>query len=89
MTDRSTPVVFIHGLWLHATSWQPWFDLFRAQGYSPAAPRWPGEPADVAEARRHPESVADIGIEDVTAHYAGYIDRLPEPPVLIGTRSAG
>ena len=25
----ATPVVFIHGLWLHATSWQPWVDLFR------------------------------------------------------------
>lgn len=28
-------VVFIHGLWLHATSWQPWMDLFRAEGHSP------------------------------------------------------
>ena len=23
------PVVFIHGLWLHSSSWQPWVDLFR------------------------------------------------------------
>jgi hypothetical protein len=22
------PVLFIHGLWLHSTSWQPWIDLF-------------------------------------------------------------
>ena len=24
----SPTVVFIHGLWLHATSWQPWMELF-------------------------------------------------------------
>ena len=28
MTGTKTPVVFIHGLWLHATSWQPWQELF-------------------------------------------------------------
>ena len=29
-TSTRTPVVFIHGLWLHASSWQPWCDLFEA-----------------------------------------------------------
>lgn len=28
MTEARTPVVFIHGLWLHATSWQPCVDMF-------------------------------------------------------------
>lgn len=26
-------VVFIHCLWLHATSWRPWADLFAEHGY--------------------------------------------------------
>ena len=34
------PVLFIHGLWLHSTSWQPWIDLFRDEGYDPSAPGW-------------------------------------------------
>ena len=38
MTEPGTPVVFIHGLWLHATSWEPWLDLFREAGYDPVAP---------------------------------------------------
>ena len=42
MTSTRTPVVFIHGLWLHASSWQPWQDLFAAAGYQPSAPGWPG-----------------------------------------------
>jgi hypothetical protein len=29
----TTPVVFIHSLWVHASSWQPWIDLFREAGY--------------------------------------------------------
>ncbi len=48
-----TPVVFIHGLWLHATSWDPWLELFTAAGYSPLAPGWPGEPDTVAAAREN------------------------------------
>ncbi len=52
-------MVFIHGLWLHATSWGPWLDLFREAGYEPTAPGWPNEPATVAEAREQPELVAE------------------------------
>ncbi len=44
MTTTGTPVVFIHGLWLHATSWAPWAELFREAGYEPIAPGWPGDP---------------------------------------------
>ena len=38
------PVVFIHGLWLHASSWQPWTTLFDDAGYTAIAPGWPGRP---------------------------------------------
>ena len=65
-----TPVLFIHGLWLHATSWQPWVDLFADNGYAPVAPGWPGEPDTVAEAREHPELVANVGIADAAEHFA-------------------
>ena len=43
MATTTTPVVFIHGLWLHADSWSPWADLFREHGYEPVAPGWPGD----------------------------------------------
>lgn len=51
-----TPVLFIHGLWLHSTSWQPWIGLFREAGYDPSAPGWPGDPDTVEEARQNPGS---------------------------------
>ncbi|HLK74900.1 MAG TPA: alpha/beta hydrolase [Streptosporangiaceae bacterium] len=89
MTDTKAPVVFIHGLWLHATSWGPWQDLFAQAGYESFAPGWPGDPDTVEAARADPEAIADHGIEDVTNHYAAFIDQLPARPILIGHSFGG
>jgi pimeloyl-ACP methyl ester carboxylesterase len=83
------PVVFIHGLWLHASSWTPWVELFTARGYAPLAPGWPGDAATAAGTRAHPESVAGYGIAAVTDHYAEIISALPTPPVVIGHSFGG
>src|SRR4051812_16214332 len=83
------PVYFIHGLWLHSASWQPWIDLFRKEGYDPSAPGWPGDPDTVAEARENPESIADHGIDDVVEHFAGIIRTLDQAPILIGHSFGG
>ncbi|TQS46060.1 alpha/beta hydrolase [Cryptosporangium phraense] len=84
-----TPVIFIHGLWLHATSWAPWVELFRENGYDPIAPGWPGEPDTVAEANANPDAVANHGIEDVANHYAAIAEALPVQPVLVGHSFGG
>jgi non-heme chloroperoxidase len=83
------PVVFIHGLWLHASSWQPWVDLFRSQGYAPVARGWPHEPATVALARKDPAAVAGVGIDEVTTHFADIIGDLDQAPVIIGHSFGG
>lgn len=82
-------VVFIHGLWLHATSWQPWIELFGASGYSAIAPGWPREPDTVQAAREHPEAVADISIDEATDHFAKIIGDLETAPVVIGHSFGG
>ncbi|MFD0309749.1 alpha/beta hydrolase [Streptomyces sp. NPDC127119] len=89
MSASFVPVVFIHGLWLHASSWQPWQDLFSEHGFDPVAPGWPGEAATVAEARTRPEAVAGFGIDDVTAHYAEVVRGLDQQPLLIGHSFGG
>ena len=89
MSPTQRPVVFIHGLWLHASSWGPWLELFAAEGYDPIAPGWPGEPDTVAEAREHPELVADIGIDDAAKHFADIIAGLDGDPVIIGHSFGG
>jgi pimeloyl-ACP methyl ester carboxylesterase len=88
MSER-VHVVFIHGLWLHATSWQPWVELFRERGYEPVAPGWPGEPATVEEARANPDAVADRGIEDVADHFAEVVAGLGGRVVAIGHSFGG
>lgn len=89
MADPGTPVVFIHGLWLHATSWNPWIDHFREAGYAPVAPGWPHEPETVELARENPDAVADTSIDDATEHYASIIAGLDRPPVIIGHSFGG
>jgi pimeloyl-ACP methyl ester carboxylesterase len=89
MSATRTPVVFIHGMWLHASSWAPWLELFRAAGYEPIAPGWPGEPDTVAEARETPDLVANTSIDDATAHYTKIIDSLDASPILIGHSFGG
>jgi len=89
MTDTSRPVVFIHGLWLHASSWEPWESLFGRAGYQVLSPGWPGDQETVDLARAHPDSVADHGIDDVVEHYAAIIAGLPASPVLIGHSFGG
>ncbi len=78
MQPAPRPVIFIHGLWLHRTSWAPWVEAFAQAGYSPTAPGWPHEAETVAEARQQPEAVAGLGIDDVTNHYASLIDGVLE-----------
>jgi pimeloyl-ACP methyl ester carboxylesterase len=89
MTASNTPVVFIHGLWLHASSWDPWVQVFADSGYAPVAPGWPGDLPTVAETRAAPDSVAGYGIEDVTAHFRSVIDQLEKRPILIGHSFGG
>lgn len=82
-------VVFVHGLWLHSSSWQPWLDLFGERGFHPHAPGWPGDGDTVAATRARPEAVADVGIAAVTDSYAAFIAGLSAPPVVIGHSFGG
>ncbi|ONH31057.1 alpha/beta hydrolase [Pseudofrankia asymbiotica] len=90
MTEPTKPpVVFIHGLWLHASSWEPWIELFAQAGYQASAPTWPGEASTVAQTRENPDAVADFGIEEVTDHFRKVIDGLGVRPIVIGHSFGG
>ena len=85
----SIPVVFIHGLWLHASSWTAWRERFDSAGYDTIAPGWPGEPSTVALARETPDSVANTSIDDIVAHFEHVMSGLSAAPILIGHSFGG
>ena len=82
-------IVFIHGLWIHASSWQPWMSFFNERGYTTMNPGWPGDAASVAESRAHAQSIANRGVREVADSYAKIIQSLPEAPIVIGHSFGG
>ncbi len=84
-----TPVVFIHGLWLLAGSWDRWAALFADAGYAPVTPGWPDDPETVERARAHPDVFAGKTVGRVAGHYAEIIGRLDRKPAVIGHSFGG
>lgn len=83
------PVVFVHGLWLHAESWSRWVELFRSRGYEALAASWPGDSATTAATRRNPDALAGRGVTEIADHIAAQISRLGRKPVLVGHSFGG
>jgi len=86
---EQTPVVFIHGLWVHSAAWQNWITLYEKSGYSATAPGWPGDGPSVAITRSNPDAVGNKGIADIYDHYAAYIRTLPQLPIVVGHSFGG
>ncbi|WP_327139024.1 alpha/beta hydrolase [Nocardia sp. NBC_01327] len=84
-----TPVVFVHGLWLLASSWDRWAELFTDAGYAAVTADWPDDPATVAEAHEHPEVFADKTVGQVADHVADIIGKLARKPAVIGHSFGG
>ncbi len=84
-----TPVVFIHGLWLLASSWERWAALFEQAGYAPVAADWPDDPATVEQARANPQAFAGKSVGQVADHMAEVIAALNKKPAVIGHSFGG
>jgi non-heme chloroperoxidase len=88
-SPNPTPVVFVHGLWLHPSSWTPWVELFDEKGYAAVAPGWPGDAETVEATRDNATALDNVGIGEVTEHYAALVKDLPAPPIVIGHSFGG
>jgi pimeloyl-ACP methyl ester carboxylesterase len=84
-----TNVVFIHGLWVSRTAWEPWLEHFAAQGHQGFAPAWPGEHGTPEETRAHAADQAGVGIDELTNYFADYLKQFDTPPVVIGHSFGG
>jgi pimeloyl-ACP methyl ester carboxylesterase len=85
----TTPVVFVHGLWLLPSSWDRWVRPFEDAGYEGVTPGWPDDPDTVAAAREHPEVFAGKGIREIADYEEAIIRHLKRKPVIIGHSFGG
>ncbi|MFC7494272.1 MULTISPECIES: alpha/beta hydrolase [unclassified Nocardioides] len=85
----TTPVVFIHGLWLLPSSWARWADFFERAGYAPLTPDWPDDPETVEEARANPDVFAKKTLGQVADHTTEVVNALDRKPVIIGHSTGG
>ena len=83
------PVVFVHGLWLLPSSWDPWAAMFAGAGYAPVSPGWPDDPDTVDQANADPEVFANKTIGMVADHYSQVIGTLDRKPAVIGHSFGG
>jgi len=88
-TSPKHPIVFVHGLWLHAESWTPWLEFFRRNGYVAVAASWPGDAATTEATRRNPGAVAGHGVAEIAQHIATQLRDLGRKPILIGHSFGG
>jgi alpha-beta hydrolase superfamily lysophospholipase len=83
------PVLFVHGLWLLAGSWQRWAEMFDAAGYAPIAADWPGDPATPEAAQANPETLAANSIGTILSHLETIVGALDRKPILFGHSMGG
>jgi non-heme chloroperoxidase len=81
--------MFVHGMGLHSTSWQPWAERFEAAGYDPVIPEWPGVADTVAATRENPDAQAGNGLDEIGEHLAQFAATLDSKPILIGHSVGG
>src|SRR5258707_11103118 len=84
-----TPVVFVHGFWLHADSWNPWIEFFRENGYDPSAASWPGDSETTEATRKNAAAVAGYGVTEIANHIAAQLKAFKQKPILIGHSFGG
>lgn len=88
---HSNTVVFIHGAFVHASTWEAWQQYFESKGYKTLAPPWPKKEAspDVLRNRQPDPDIAALRLRGVIDSYANIIEALPEKPIIIGHSLGG
>lgn len=89
MSDTPDTIVLIHGLWMTPRSWEKWIARYEERGFRVLAPAWPGMEAEVEALNADPSPIAKLDIETIVDHYAGIIQSLDSPPIIMGHSFGG
>lgn len=79
------PVVFLHDLWLLASSWDRWRDRVEQRGYASLAPGWAEDITAVPmSAGQDPRAFAEAVVQRITDHHLEIVERLAITPAVVG-----
>jgi len=89
--SNSKTIVFITGAFVSSSCWDDWKACFESNGYTCYVPAWPHKNASVAtlRARQPNPEIASIRLAQLEAHFAAFVQQLPEKPILIGHSMGG
>lgn len=78
-------VLFIHGLWMSASSWDPWAEEFDDNGYDSISYRWPGETRDPGR----PSAFEGARLRRLAGQLTSIVGSLDQQPIAIGSGIGG
>ena len=87
-TNRS-PLMFIHGAWLSARSWETFAEYFATAASTSPRPSGRARKATSRSCARTPRRSKGLGLNEIVDHYEELIRALDQPPVLIGHSFGG
>lgn len=86
--DGRELVLFVHGMWLHSSSWREWSEEFDRAGYQHRSFRWPGE-LPTAPAWRAVDRAPSLSIDGLLHELAGLVHPYRSKPIVIGHGTGG
>lgn len=88
--ESSETVIFIHGMFQNAQSWDNWVSLFSDRGFDCIANSWPLHEGQPSELREHPPAgLGDLRLGTVIDSYVKLIGDRDIKPIVIGHSVGG
>lgn len=89
--DKSSLVVFVHGMFMTPLCWEHWESHYRSRGLRTLAPPWPEHESSIdAQRGAHPNAkLGAVTLEQLVQHYRSILLAQDEKPFLVGHSLGG
>ncbi|MEQ8458697.1 MAG: alpha/beta hydrolase [Sandaracinaceae bacterium] len=86
----SAPIVFVHGMFMTGSCWEPIAAHFTSLGHRCLTPSWPCRDGEPEALRAAPDpGLRALTLTHVVDHMAAQVEALDEPPILVGHSMGG
>lgn len=85
-----TAIVFVHGMFMTGSCWEPMAAHFTSRGYRCLTPSWPCRAGEPEALRGAPDpGLRELTLSQVVDTMRAQIEALEEPPILVGHSMGG